>query len=145
MTTCPSTSTPNADGQEVPAINSDGACYELELVKAQEVKSIQHACNVDQQFKNFATRVNKAGRGTASCSDVLMDKDLFIDLEDFAKAFRKEVPPGVRTNVKKTFLELPCKLIDTARAASKCYAHESHFAQCTTAFKQTKMTPSSTL
>ena len=39
-------------------------------------------------------------RGTASCSDVPMDKDLFIDLGDFAKAFRKEAPPGVRLNVK---------------------------------------------
>ena len=63
----------NADGQEVPAINFDGACYELELVKAQDVKSIQCACNVDQQFKKFATRVNKVCRGTASCSDVPMD------------------------------------------------------------------------
>ena len=38
-----------------------------------------------------------------------------------------------------TFLELPWKLIDTARVASKCYAHESHFAQCTAASKQIKM------
>ena len=55
------------------AINFDGACYELELVRAQDVKSIQRACNVDQQFKKFATRVNKVCRGTASCSDVPMD------------------------------------------------------------------------
>ena len=33
----------SADGHEVPAINFDGACYELELVKAQDVKSIQRA------------------------------------------------------------------------------------------------------
>ena len=32
-----------------------------------------------------------------------MDKDLFIDLEDFAKAFRKEVPPRVRINMKNVF------------------------------------------
>ena len=87
----------------MPAINFDGACYELELVKAQDVKSIQRACNVDQQFQKFATRINKVCCGTASCSDVPMDKDLFIDLEDFAKAFRKEVPPGVRINVKNLF------------------------------------------
>ena len=44
-----------------------------------------------------------------------------------------------------TFLELPWKLIDTARVVLNFYAHESHFAQCTTASKQIKMTPGSTL
>jgi hypothetical protein len=43
-----------------------------------------------QTLFRFATRVNKVCRGIASC-----DKDLFIDLEGFAKAFRKEVPPDV--------------------------------------------------
>ena len=41
--------------------------------------------------------------GCLSVVDAPMDKDLFIDLEDFAKAFRKEVPPGVRINVKNVF------------------------------------------
>ena len=93
----------NADGLEVPAINFNGMCYELELIKAQDVKSIQRACNVDQDFKKYATRVNKVCRGTASCSGVPMDKDLFIDMEDFAKAFCKEVPPKVRINMKNVF------------------------------------------
>ena len=66
---------------EVPAINFNGACYEIELIKAQDVKPIQRACSVDQDFKKYATRVNNVCRGTASCSGVPMDKDLFIDLE----------------------------------------------------------------
>ena len=73
-------------------MHMDSTCYELELVKAADVKSIQRACNVDQQFQKYATRINKVCRGTANCADVPMDKDLFIDLEDFAKAFHKEVP-----------------------------------------------------
>ena len=32
-----------------------------------------------------------------------MDKDLFVDSDDFARAFRKEVPPGVRINIKHLF------------------------------------------
>ena len=32
-----------------------------------------------------------------------MDKDLWIDLEDFAKAFRKEVPPDVFITVSNLF------------------------------------------
>ena len=42
--------------------------------------------------------MNKVRRGIASC-----DKDLFIDLEDFAKAFRKEVPPDVFITVANLF------------------------------------------
>ena len=72
-------------------------------MKAQDVKSVQRACNVDPEFKKYATRVNKVCRGTASCSGVPMDKELFIDLEDFAKAFRKEVPPRVKLNMKNLF------------------------------------------
>ena len=49
----------NADGLEVPAINFNGTCYELELIKAPDVKPIQRACNVDQDFKKYAARVNK--------------------------------------------------------------------------------------
>ena len=70
----------NADGLEVPAINFNGTCYELELIKAKDVKPIQRACNVDPIFKKYATRVNKVCRGTASCSGVPMDKDLFRGL-----------------------------------------------------------------
>jgi len=32
-----------------------------------------------------------------------MDKELFIDLEDYAKAFRKEVPPDVYITVSNLF------------------------------------------
>ena len=52
---------------------------------------------------DFATRVNKVCRGHASCSKVPMDKDLFVDLEAFAKAFRKEVPPDVLITVTNLF------------------------------------------
>ena len=93
----------NANGDEVPAINFNGTVYELEVIKAQDVIEMQRACNVDAEFKKYATRVNKVCRGTASCSGVPMDKELFIDLEDFAKAFRKEVPPKVKINVKNLF------------------------------------------
>ena len=77
----------NANAEEVPAINFNGACYELELIKAADVQSIQKACNVDPLFSKYLTRISKVCRGTANCSSVRMDKDLFVDLEDFAKAF----------------------------------------------------------
>ena len=93
----------NANGDEVPAINFNGTVYELEVIRAQDVIEMQRACNVDAEFKKYATRVNKVCRGTASCSGVPMDKELFVDLEDFAKAFRKEVPPKVKINVKNLF------------------------------------------
>ena len=93
----------NANAEEVPAINFNGACYELELIKAADVQSISQACKVDQLFSKYVTRINKVCRGTANCSSVPMDNDLFVDLEDFAKAFRKEVPPRVRITVKNLF------------------------------------------
>ena len=42
-------------------------------------------------------------RGHASCSKVPMNKDLWIDLESFAKAFCKEVPPDVFITVANLF------------------------------------------
>ena len=42
-------------------------------------------------------------QGDGSCAKVPMDKDLWIDLEDFAKAFRKEVPPDVFITVSNLF------------------------------------------
>ena len=56
-----------------------------------------------KSFLIFATRVNKVCRGHGSCGKVPMDKDLWIDLEDFAKAFRKEVPPDVFITVSNLF------------------------------------------
>ena len=38
----------NANAEEVPAINFNGACCELELIKAANLQSIQKACNVNQ-------------------------------------------------------------------------------------------------
>ena len=77
--------------------------YELELITASDVETIASQVHVDKRFADFATRVNKVCRGHASCSKVPMDKDLWIDLEDFAKAFRKEVPPDVFITVSNLF------------------------------------------
>ena len=93
----------NSDGNEVPGILFNGTAYELELITASDVETIAGQVNVDKRFADFATRVNKVCRGHASCSKVPMDKDLWIDLEDFAKAFRKEVPPDVFITVSNLF------------------------------------------
>ena len=74
---------------------SRGCLYELERVTAADARGIVASINVDKKFSDYATRVNKVCRGTANCSNIEMTKDLWIDLEDFAKAFRKEVP-GLR-------------------------------------------------
>ena len=83
----------NSEGNEVPGILVNGTAYELELIGASDVELLAKQLRVDKRFSDFATRVNKVCRGIASCSKVPMDKDLFIDLEAFAKAFRKQVPP----------------------------------------------------
>ena len=93
----------NSQGDEVPGILFNGTGYELELLQASDVESIMRHVRVDKRFEDFATRVNKVCRGIASCSKVPMDKDLWIDLEDFAKAFRKEVPPEVFITVSNLF------------------------------------------
>ena len=93
----------NANGLEVPGILFNGTAYELELISASDVETIVRNVRVDRRFEDFATRVNKVCRGHASCSKVPMDKDLWIDLEDFAKAFRKEVPPDVFITVANLF------------------------------------------
>ena len=93
----------NPQGDEVPGILFNGTAYELELLQASDVESIMRHVRVDKRFEDFATRVNKVCRGIASCSKVPMDKDLWIDLEDFAKAFRKEVPPDVFITVANLF------------------------------------------
>ena len=93
----------NADGDDVPGILFDGTAYELELLSASDVETIASQTRVDKKFSDFATRVNKVCRGHGSCAKVPMDKDLWIDLEDFAKAFRKEVPPDVFITVSNLF------------------------------------------
>ena len=72
-----------------------GVAYELERVTAADARSIVASIHIDKKFSDYATRVNKVCRGTANCSNIKMTKELWIDLEDFAKAFRKEVP-GLR-------------------------------------------------
>ena len=57
--------------------------------------SLSKVPTLTRKFADYATRVNKVCRGTANCANVPMTKDLWIDLEDFALAFRKEVPPAV--------------------------------------------------
>ena len=93
----------NSNGNEVPGILFNGTAYELELLTASDVETIASQVHVDKRFADFATRVNKVCRGHASCAKVPMDKDLWIDLEDFAKAFRKEVPPDVFITVSNLF------------------------------------------
>ena len=93
----------NSDGNEVPGILFNGTAYELEPITASDVETLAAQVNVDKRFADFATRVNKVCRGHASCSKVPMDKGLWIDLEDFAKAFRKEVPPDVFITVSNLF------------------------------------------
>ena len=93
----------NADGDDVPGILFEGTAYELELISASDVETIASQTRVDKKFSDFATRVNKVCRGHGSCAKVPMDKDLWIDLEDFAKAFRKEVPPDVFITVANLF------------------------------------------
>ena len=80
---------------EVPGILFNGAAYELEKVTAADARELVKSTNVDKKFADYATRVNKVCRGTANCQNVPMTKDLWIDLEDFALAFRMEVPPSV--------------------------------------------------
>ena len=82
----------SSQGDEVPGILFNGTAYELELLQASDVESIMRHVRVDKRFEDFATRVNKVCRGIASCSKVPMDKDLWIDLEDFAKA--QSLPQG---------------------------------------------------
>jgi hypothetical protein len=74
----------NADGDDVPGILFEGTAYELELLSASDVETIASQTRVDKKFSDFATRVNKVCRGHGSCAKVPMDKDLWIDLEDFA-------------------------------------------------------------
>jgi hypothetical protein len=93
----------NSDGNEVHGILFNGTAYELERISASDVETLAKQIRVDKRFSDFATRVNKVCRGHASCSKVPMDKDLFVDLEAFAKAFRKEVPPDVLITVTNLF------------------------------------------
>ena len=93
----------NSDRNEVPGILFNGTVYELELLTASDVETIASQVRVDKRFADFATRVNRVCRGHASCSKVPMDKDLWIDLEDFAKAFRKEMPPDVFITISNLF------------------------------------------
>ena len=93
----------NSEGNEVPGILFNGTAYELELISASDVETIAKNVQVDKRFEDFATRVNKVCRGLASCSKVAMDRELWIDLEEFAKAFRKEVPPDVFITVANLF------------------------------------------
>ena len=67
------------------------------------LKSLVECIRVDKRFSDFATRINKVCRGIANCSKTPMDKELYVDLEDFAKAFRKEVPPDVFCAVSNLF------------------------------------------
>ena len=83
----------NANQEEVPGIVFQGLSYELDLVTAKDyARMFFKALNCDKSFRDFATRVNKVCRGIGSCSKAPMSRDLFINCEDFAKAFRKEVP-----------------------------------------------------
>ena len=93
----------NSEGNKVPGILFNGTAHELELIGASDVETLAKQIRVDKRFADFATRVNKVCRGHASCSKVPMDKDLWIDLEAFAKAFRKEVPPDVFITVANLF------------------------------------------
>ena len=93
----------NSDGNEVPGILFNGTAYELELISASDVETIASQVRVDKRFADFATRENKVCRGHGPCAKVPMDKDLWIDLEDFAKAFRKEVPPDVFITISNLF------------------------------------------
>ena len=93
----------NADGEEVPGILFDGTAYELEMVGAADVEAVMQHVSVDKRFSDYATRVNKVCRGHGSCAKVPMDRGLWVDLEDFAKAFRKEVPPDVFITVQNLF------------------------------------------
>ena len=90
----------NAEHKEVPGILFQGVAYELEKITAADARELVKSTNVDKRFADYATRVNKVCRGTANCANVPMTKDLWIDLEDFAKAFRKEVPPAVNINTR---------------------------------------------
>ena len=93
----------NSERNEVPGILFQGTAYELELIGASDVESILKNVRVDKRFEDYATRVNKVCRGHASCSKVPMDRELWVDLQDFAKAFRKEVPPDVFITVSNLF------------------------------------------
>ena len=95
--------TTSEGNDEVPGILFNGTAYELELIGASDVELLAKQIRVDKRFADFSTRVNKVCRGHASCSKVPMDKDLWIDLEAFAKAFRKEVPPDVFITVANLF------------------------------------------
>ena len=93
----------NSDGEEVPGILFEGTAYELEIVGAADVEAVMQHVSVDKRFSDYATRVNKVCRGHGSCAKVPMDRGLWVDLEDFAKAFRKEVPPDVFITVQNLF------------------------------------------
>ena len=93
----------NSDGEEVPGILFEGTAYELEMVGAADVEAVMQHVSVDKRFSDYATRVNKVCRGHGSCAKVPMDRGLWVDLEDFAKAFRKEVPPDVFITVQNLF------------------------------------------
>ena len=93
----------NSEGNEVPGILFEGTAYELEMVGAADVEAVMQHVRVDKRFSDYATRVNKVCRGHGSCTKVPMDHGLWVDLEDFAKAFRKEVPPDVFITVQNLF------------------------------------------
>ena len=64
------------DGEEVPGILFDGACYELELITASDVSDIVKCLRMEKRFSDYAARINKVCRGTASCQGVPMDRSL---------------------------------------------------------------------
>ena len=73
-----------------------------------------------------------------------MDKDLLMDLEDFAKAFCKEVPPGVRINVKNVF-GAAMEIDRHGKSRIELLCAQIPLSPVHNGLQQIKMTPSSTL
>ena len=125
----------NANGDEVPAINFDGACYELELIKAAVAQSIEKSCNVDKLFSNYVTRINKVCRGTANCALVPMDKDLLLTWRTLQKPSARKCFQGFAL-LSRSCLGLQWCKTDMAKADLRCFVQESLYVLFTMASKK---------
>eukprot|EP00435_Cladocopium_sp_Y103_P002188 s2174_g1.t1 len=81
----------NDRAEEVPAVLINDVAYELEVKDNRDFEQVLQTRKCDKRFSDFATRINKVTRGHGPCEGIRMDHDLFIDLEDFATALRKEM------------------------------------------------------
>ena len=87
----------NKFGEIVEHVEVDGTVHELVTCSGKDL-----GCQYLFYHKNlndWLTRVNKVCRGHGKNSLLPFDHEMFLDLERFAQAFRKEVPTHIRISI----------------------------------------------